>query len=70
MFDPYIVVIGFCVNLVFVLIWSLFCNTVPNVLSSFAIISLKKREPIVFFLGWSVVCDCGIYCSYSLVLMP
>ena len=59
---------------------SLFCFGVLCVLSSFAIISLGKRELVALLLlcsecrsltfphgakGWSVVCDCGISWLYS-----
>ena len=52
---------------------SLFCFTVLCVLSSFAIISLGKKELDAFLtlprgaMGWSVVCDCGFSRSYSLL---
>ena len=47
--------LGFCVG-------SLFCNAVHNVLSSFAIILLRKRSSWFFYLN----CFLGFLCSVSL----
>ena len=59
---------------------SLLCNVVHSALSSFAIILLRKREPVAYLLYFdylcsvflnrgmincSLVCDCGISMSYS-----
>ena len=66
------------------LCWLLVCSVVLCALSRLAIILLRKRElscvmavcvpssrfhgmPLGF-MGWSMVCDCGIFWSYSLTL--
>ena len=65
----------------FFCVWSLFCYAVLNVLSSFEIVLLRKREPIGLHklscrclvalphgaVGWSAVhrCDCGISWPHS-----
>ena len=61
------------------------CCTLLYVHSSFAIILMGKRELVALFvflvsldgcvalprgaMGLSVVCDCGISCSYSLTIL-
>ena len=77
-----------CGGLVFS-VRSMFCFALLCVHSSFAIISLRKRELVALLLlcsechcryyrsftlprgamGWSVLCDCGISWSYSLICL-
>ena len=62
---------------------SMFCCTLLYVHSSIAIILIGKRELVAlpnlsssclvmvercYYMGSSVVCDCGISCSYSLTI--
>ena len=48
-----------------VFVWSLFCYAVFGVLSSFAIILMRTREPFALILIVSLVsCDCN--CSVTL----
>ena len=59
----------------------MFCCTLLNVHSSFAIVLVGKRELVAFLvslggcvalprgaMGLSAVCDCSISCSYSLTI--
>ena len=82
-----VVVAAVLLLFVVVVVLSLFCDALLTVLSSFAIISLRKRVPVDLLYScsscrgsnsacvsssrcravcWSVVCDCGIFWSYSL----
>ena len=56
-------IVGFC-------LWCLFCNEVHSVLSSFAIISLRKRELVALHFNefllpmWlSVICVSSTWCQ-------
>ena len=68
-----------------VLCWSLFWYALLYVHSSFAVILTRKRQLVALLLlsyeslvtvnvlyavGWSAVCDCGISRSYSLNVNP
>ena len=69
---------------VFFCVWSLFCYTILIVLSSSAIISLRKPELVALLksfscchlavlwlfitVGWSAVCYSGISWSFSLTI--
>ena len=62
--------------------WFMFCGIIVGVNSSLTIFSLIKRELAALFelycgfhcsvslpegtVGWSAVCNCGIFWSYSL----